>query len=185
MYYIIYHILWHADIPRSCFYRFIRICSQNLWTDFTAQLFFRGLRKYGKAYTPKRRQKLLFFRIQKKLFKSTRCREKYAHAAEVFAQADLWKAGYFSAGDQAETGFFHRNDDNCWQFCESFGEDGRQSAAGRGPDIDVMLIITTKKHPANKKAGTAFLSTVPAVKWYPHQDSNLELILRRDPLYPV
>lgn len=48
-----------------------------------------------------------------------------------------------------------------------------------------MLIITTKKHPANKKAGTAFLSTVPAVKWYPHQDSNLELILRRDPLYPV
>ena len=56
---------------------------------FHRSIIFRGLRKYGKAYTPKRRQKLLFFRIQKKLFKSTRCREKYAHAAEVFAQADL------------------------------------------------------------------------------------------------
>jgi len=50
--------------------------SQNLWTDFPQQLFFRTQRKSEKRNIPKKPRKRMFFRIQKNYGESQVCNEK-------------------------------------------------------------------------------------------------------------
>lgn len=54
-----------------------------------------------------------------------------------------------------------------------------------GYEGDVTVLVTTNAGAAGDKKPEQRSMHCPDMKWYPHQDSNLELILRRDPLYPV